>query len=259
MPANRPPRIDRSGGFEIVGADGGELWVRPGDRDWAAAALENAGSLYRSARESPGARPIGGRGPALMVLTAEGPRVVRPYLRGGWMAPLLGDRYLRVAASRPRREIVISSALRARGIPTPEITAAAVYPCGAFHRAELVTRYVPNSRTLAAAMENGAPRDLQEADLTAVGSLIGQLGKAGLRHPDFHAENILTQSVGGRSRAWVLDLDRCRIVRTRNPTTEARILRARLLKSLAKRRRAMGRRLEAWIGVALDRGVSQGS
>lgn len=256
MPASPSPRIDRAGGFEVVGLDGRELWVRAGDRPWATAAMEETGSLYRSMKGHPEARPVGGRGPALVVPTPEGTRVVRPYLRGGWMAPLLGDRYLRLGPSRPHREISLSEGLREKGIATPEVTAATTHRAGPFLRAELVTRHVPDSRTLAAALEIRGSREVEEASLTAVGALIRELAEVGLRHPDLHGENVLVQDTERGLRAWVLDLDRCRIVRDPDVAAGARMLRARLIRSLEKRRGAIGQRLEASVVAALDRGMA---
>ncbi|MFO7892675.1 MAG: lipopolysaccharide kinase InaA family protein, partial [Longimicrobiales bacterium] len=115
--------------------------------------------------------------------------VVRHYHRGGAIAPILGDRYLRLGAPRPVREYGTGRALERRGLPTPAHIAAAVYPSGIWYRGDLVTRWVPGSRDLAAVLfpgrslegpESGAPRSAAGAGAeSGMGSGAGALEAGG--------------------------------------------------------------------------------
>ena len=107
------------------------------------------GTLYTAAAAMPEARAFRGRGDAFRVVVDGADIVVRHYRRGGAVARLLGDRYVRLGAVRPARELAASSAARTRGVPTPEIVCTVTYGHGAFYRADIATRYVPDSRDLA--------------------------------------------------------------------------------------------------------------
>src|SRR5204863_45148 len=85
--------------------------------------------------------PVFGRGPVPVLATPRGRWVVRRYHRGGRVAALLRDRYLRWGSSRPLREAHVSGELLRRGIPTPRVVAGAIYPDGAFYRADLMTEF----------------------------------------------------------------------------------------------------------------------
>lgn len=119
-------------------------------------ALEEFGTLFEYARRHPRAERLQGRGP-LYAIPAKGSVserwwVVRHYRRGGAVARWLGDRYLRVSAQRPLRELRASEELRRRGIETPRIVAAAIYPSGLFYRADVATERVQHAVDLAQAL-----------------------------------------------------------------------------------------------------------
>jgi hypothetical protein len=139
--------------------------------------------------------------------------VIKRFARGGKLLPvLLGDRYLRTGPPRPLREAGLSEEVRRRGIPTPRIVAAAWYPKGPFYRADLVTEWVPEAQDLVETLfdtrRKGAGGAAERLDaLRASGFLIRIMARAGLRHGDLHAGNILLRWEGAAPRALILDLD----------------------------------------------------
>ena len=112
-----------------------------------------------------------GRAPMQRIALPDGgTALVRQCRRGGLLARLLGDKHL--DGNRFLREIAVSDALRRRGIPTPEIIAGIrreTFP--GIYRAEIVSREVPDSLDLAAALraapsDGGQPPDSGHASRT---------------------------------------------------------------------------------------------
>jgi 3-deoxy-D-manno-octulosonic acid kinase len=184
--------------------------------DWVRAALAEHGSLWKAGESAGPRETLGGRAPILVV---EGPGdslwVIRRYWRGGGMR-FLEDRHLRLGSPRPVRESWASHTLRSRDIPTPAVVAAGIYPSGIFHRADLVTEFVPDAVDLSALLFDapepwGSDPDLRLGALARVGVLVHRLARAGGQHPDLNARNLLASLVKGDVRPWVIDLDRCRV------------------------------------------------
>ena len=222
---------------------------------------------------APGSRPAGERW------------VVRHYHRGGAMAPILGDRYLRLGTPRPFRELATGWEVEARGIPTPAHLGAAVYPSGLWYRGDLVTRYVPESSDLAAVLfpgrslgdsrpdashgrERGSAGDTRpdagpgapagggpaaEAAMRATGRLFRRLHEGGVEHPDLNLKNVLITGAGVEVDALVLDLDGARV---REPVGERRRRRMieRFWRSARKWQRATGITLDPALETAFEAG-----
>jgi len=205
------------------------LRARPEARAWAEGVLRGGRTLYHAAAEYDDALRLEGRGPAWAIPAPGGGNdrwVVRHFRRGGALAArLLGDRYLRWGIPRPLQEMEAGGEASRRGIATPEVMAAAVYPSGAFYRGDLVTRLIPGSADLATLLfppEEGSPTagtrfvppELQavpaEQLLGLAGEAIGRLAAAGVLHRDLNARNLLPALEGGGVRMYVLDLDRAR-------------------------------------------------
>jgi len=168
-----------------------------------------AGSFYAYAERAPDARPLAGRGVAYAVaLPGDAARVVvRRSRHGGWFAALTADRF--TPPTRAPHELDTSLRLTASGVLTPEVVAYAIYPAGAFRRADVVTREIPGAADLAAVLAEPMPDDERRAVLAAVARLLADLTSAGARHPDLNIKNILIQrSATGRTLAYVLDVDR---------------------------------------------------
>ena len=126
------------------------------------------------------------------------------------MAMHMEDRYLRGGRPRPFRELSASAAARARGIRTPAIVAGATYVDGIHYRCDLVTEVVADATTLADVLhEQDGTRGWLVA-MAAAGALIRELADAGVFHVDLNARNILL--AGTPASAWVIDLDRARVL-----------------------------------------------
>lgn len=173
-------------------------------------AVRRAGTLHGWAAAQPGARVFTGRGAAYGVQTPAGTWVVRHYRRGGAVARLLGDRYVRLGAARPLAELRASEAARQRGVRTPEVVAAVVYGAGPFYRADLATTLVPGAADLAETALGASRLDAAaRADAwAAAGTLLRDAMAAGVEHADLNLRNVLIATTPEGMRAYLLDLDR---------------------------------------------------
>lgn len=209
-------------------------FARPRIADWVRDAFAAGLTLHEAASRDPEALPMkGGRG-TVYIVDAGGTRcAVRRYQRGGGMR-FLGDRYLRLGSTRPQQEAVASEEAERRGVRTARVLAWAVYPAGAFYRADLVTEFVPATVTLAALLlEQQASTADRAAGLRSAGSLIASLATAGLQHADLNANNILLQRSPEGFEPIALDLDRM-VVGTRDTALDPAKMLARLVRSLRK-------------------------
>jgi len=198
------------------------------------------GSFYGYAEHHPQARTFTGRGVAYAVPLPEGAAdvVIRRSRHGGLLAALTGDKFF--GATRAPKELEISLTLQRRGVPTPEVVAYATYPADALRRrADVVTREVPHSRDLLAAL-TGADASVKVAAAKATGQLLRQLAEAGARHPDLNVKNILlANAANGAFEAYVLDVDRVWFDQANAP----RVFEAnwrRFHRSMQKRRAEIG-------------------
>jgi 3-deoxy-D-manno-octulosonic acid kinase len=117
-------------------------------------------------------------------------------------ASLTGDRFM--SPTRAPYELDVSLALAKLGIATPEILAYAVYPPGGIlQRSDVCSREVPAARDLADILVRGNDAE-RAAALASTARLVGSLARAGARHHDLNAKNVLVSA----ERAYVLDVDR---------------------------------------------------
>jgi 3-deoxy-D-manno-octulosonic acid kinase len=252
----------------------------PALRGW----LARHDTLMAAAEAHAGAVALEGRGRVAVVPIPAAPGaapeerwVVRHYHRGGAVASALGDRYLRVGAPRPFRELSMLEAVRARGVPSPEPVGAAVYFAGPFYRGDLVTVWVPDSIDLATLLFHaraGAPAVAAPADadaaghadaMRAAGRLVRLLHDRGVAHPDLNLKNILlTPAVGvagsGREpEALVLDLDRATLGDGAVSERARRGMLARFWRSAAKWERRTGQSLTPSLRSAFEAGYGAAS
>jgi hypothetical protein len=188
----------------------------PGVEGAALASLEaplrealSDGTFYDFAEHHAEATPLTGRGIAYAVPLSSGARVVvRRSRHGGLIGSLRDDRFL--GATRAPRELEISLRLRRLGVATPEIVAYATYPAGPmFRRADVVSREVPRSRDLAAALGGLSRGDSKRVLLEATAELLASMSLARARHPDLNIKNVLVADNDfSGSEAFVLDVDR---------------------------------------------------
>ena len=268
-PTPAPPE-----GFDRIDTARTRAWVRPEARDWVEAAIARHGDLYSAARTQAGAEGgLEGRAPVYRV-TADAAqasvpggsdgsptRVIRHYVRGGAVASLLGDRYLRWGMWRPMAETVASERLRTSGLPTPRVLAAAVYFSGLVYRGDLVTEYVATCGDLAELLfqtrDSVEPED-RAAALRAVGATVRKMAELGLRHPDVNVKNFLVETRTEPVRVHLLDLDRCRFgsIPLGRPVKR---MASRLTASLRKWEKTSGRPLSAEEWEALREGLREGA
>lgn len=114
--------------------------------------------------------------------------VLRHYLRGGLVARWNPDRYWwrGEEATRPFRELRMTAALHAAGLPVPAPVAARYVRAGLHYRADLLTVRINGVRTLSAALA-----DWPLSVWTTVGQCLRRLHAAGAWHADLNAHNIL--------------------------------------------------------------------
>ena len=150
----------------------------------------------------------------------------------------MGDRFVRVGRPRSLRELEASVRVRALGIATPRVVAAAVYPDGPFYRTDIVTEYVDDARELADLLLGTADSVVPAADvrvqaLQCTSQLVAHMAERGVVHPDLNARNILLRQTSQGMEAILLDLDRCAISGRPEANTGSR-LRRRLARSIFK-------------------------
>lgn len=221
-------------------------FVRPEEAPRVRDELARHGSLHAASLGWEDPIPLVGRGRLVAARppgTPGGRWVARPYLRGGWMSPLLGDRHLALGTPRPWAEARAVAALDAAGIPTAPVVAGVVYPGWPWYRAEIVTAYLPDTRDLAALLfgpDPVAPSHGRRALLAAAGRIPYALAEAGVVHRDLNAKNLLAaagpgapwRSEGGAPLLHVIDLDRARVGPAGSGA--ARTMATRLARSLDK-------------------------
>ena len=206
-----------------------------------------SGTLFDYAATRPDARALAGRGVAYHIPApgsyASERWVVRHYRRGGLVARFVQDRYLDSGVKRPIRELTASVKARARGVATPEVVAAAIYPAGGWYRADIVTRYLPESRDLADRLFDDPDAERRRRAMRLAGALLRRAHEAGVVHNDLNLRNILIAGTGDAERAWLLDLDRAVVMRDAAARFERDLMLRRLARSLRKLERANRTRL----------------
>jgi 3-deoxy-D-manno-octulosonic acid kinase len=148
----------------------------------------------------------GGRGGVAIITTPAGECVLRHYRRGGMVAALMGDRYLWTGADRTRSfaEFRLLQAIAKLGLPAPEVVAARYQRMGLHYRADLITRRIPETQTLAGCLAGGR----LDAELAQeVGALVARFHRAGVWHADLNAHNVLVAA----SALYLIDFDRGRL------------------------------------------------
>lgn len=263
-------------GFEIVDHPGARVLARPEAVGWIRYVLESGKGIHLAASLDKDVLQMEGRD-SVYVIPSKASRsgkapgnsseppgarwAVRHYIRGGHlMSRLLDDRYLRSNRIRPYHETAASEEARMRGISTPRVVAACLYPTRFFYRADLVTEFVHNASDLVMALfsthKKGAGGAGERMDaLQASGELIRQMAGVGIRHRDLHAGNILLKWEGAAPRPHLLDLDRCEIGSRNRPVSPKPMLQ-RLERSLRKWENRTDIRITEKEWKTLDRAVT---
>lgn len=148
----------------------------------------------------------GGRGGVAVIDTPAGECVLRHYRRGGLVAAWMGDHYLWTGAARTRcfAEFRLLQRLCARGLPAPEPVAVRYRRRGLWYSADLITRRIASSLTLAQRLaDDGISPELAEA----VGVLVARFHREGVWHADLNAHNVLIAP----TELYLIDFDRGRL------------------------------------------------
>lgn len=216
--------IEKDGQTEYVnfsGADGVCTVIYASRVLQAPVAAQFNASAYASARPVSGQ---GGRGSAWYVETPAGTAVLKHYRRGGRAALLSEASYLFTGIARVRSvaEYRLLETLRSLTLPVPEPMAAFCLRSGLTYRAALLTRCIPEARSLASCIREG------NAPWQQVGELIARFHRAGAQHADLNANNILCNADG----LHVIDWDKGRL-RGRPGSWTGKVL-ARLQRSINK-------------------------
>ena len=129
--------------------------------------------------------------------------VLKHYHRGGMIARLTNDRYVRCRLDYTRsfKEWNLLSQLQTLMFPAPVPVAASVIKTGLFYQADLVTKEIPNVETLADLLiEN----ELSQKIWRDVGSCIRRFHDHNVYHADLNARNILV----GEDSIHLIDFDK---------------------------------------------------
>lgn len=211
--------------------------IAPSIRRCLVGADGSRSTLHEFASRQPGARSMRGRGTAYAVALPQSTLrvVVRHNRHGGLFASLTGDRFL--SPTRAPHELVVSLQLHTLGVSTPEIVAYVLYPPGGVvQRADVVSREIPGSRDLAEIISHDGAAQ-RTAALAAAAQLVAGLSRAGARHHDLNAKNVLLTY----ETAYVLDVDRMSL--DEKPEAALKGNLARLARSLRKWRDRFGARV----------------
>lgn len=174
--------------------------------------------------------PLGeatGRGSVRILAHDDERWVRRHYHRGGAISRVIEDHYVWTGLDRTRswREWRLLAHLARLGLPAPLPVAARVCRAGVIYQADLITRYLPNTRPLSAVLnERGAAGD----EWRAIGAMVRAFHEHGIDHPDLTAHNILLADDG---RPYLVDFDNASI-RPSGVWADARL--KRLQRSLRK-------------------------
>ena len=146
--------------------------------------------------------------------------VLRPYRRGGLISRINRAHYFGIAA-RPFGELRASEALRAAGVPTPEVLGAAVrWEAPGCYQGALATREVPGAINLWHYLQMAAPAERGPACVAAA-AITRCMHDAGAIHPDLNLQNYLVRRTPSGFDAWIIDLDRVRFGRVTPHTRRA--------------------------------------
>jgi 3-deoxy-D-manno-octulosonic acid kinase len=148
-----------------------------------------------------------GRG-AVLGFEHQGQRyLLRHYRRGGLAARFSADRYLWLgeARTRPLAEMKLLLHLHAAGLPVPRPVAVCYLRRGASYQGDIITSYLPGTRTLAELLAEGEP---PLESWAAVGRTIRRFHEWGVDHADLNAHNVLLRDDG---EVFLVDFDKARL------------------------------------------------
>jgi 3-deoxy-D-manno-octulosonic acid kinase len=169
-----------------------------------------------------------GRGTTFFVQYAGENYVLRHYRRGGFIARLSPDQYVWTGLQRTRawREWHLLAQMRELGLPVPQPVAVQVVRNGMTYSADIMTRRIHHTSTLAEELGRHA---LSEDTWQELGRVIQRFHHHGVWHADLNANNVLIDTEG---RFYLIDFDRGRLRRPSGQWQQANL--DRLKRSLLK-------------------------
>lgn len=149
--------------------------------------------------------------------------LLRHYLRGGLAAALSAESFLWLGEARTRSlsELKLTLRLHADGMPVARPVAVRYERRGPAYTADIITDYLPDTRTLAAALAAG---DVPLATWAAIGRTIRRFHDRGLDHNDLNAHNILLR---GEDEIFLIDFDKAGLRRKPGLWRDANLARLR--------------------------------
>jgi 3-deoxy-D-manno-octulosonic acid kinase len=129
---------------------------------------------------------------------------MKPYYRGGILRHLVQRTYIGFGPSRSTRELYLLCRVRELGVAAPEPVAALTHG-GLFYRAWLVTKEIPEAKTLADLMLHDEERG--RAAMEKLVPHVSKLVQNRILHVDLHPGNVL---VGNDDAVYIVDFDKAR-------------------------------------------------
>jgi thiamine kinase-like enzyme len=152
-------------------------------------------------------------------LPSLGPVVVKHYTRGGIIRHLVQEHYLKTGKTRCRMEFELLQRVGNLGVSVPEPVVHA-HRGGLFYRAWLVTREIPDHRTLAQLSLTDEQR--ARAAMASVVHQTARLIHHHILHVDLHPGNVL---IGGGGRVYLIDFDKGGVAHGSRPRLTRRYLK----------------------------------
>ena len=148
-----------------------------------------------------------GRGTTFFIQYAEKSYVLRHYRRGGMIARLSPDQYVWTGLrwTRAWREWHLLARMQEMGLPVPQPIAVQVQRNGIFYSADIMTRRISRTKTLADELECHA---LNSEKWQELGKVIQQFHQHGIWHADLNANNVL---IDDNKQIYLIDFDRGRL------------------------------------------------
>jgi len=145
-----------------------------------------------------------GRGTTWFFVYNDQPLVLRHYRRGGFVARVLQDCYVWTGLARTRAwcEFRLLAHMVSAGLPVPQPVAVRVMRAGLCYRADLITRRIMFTTSLADALTK---RGLDVTRWRTLGITLRKFHDAGIYHADLNAHNIL---LGKDHSVYVADFDK---------------------------------------------------
>ena len=169
-----------------------------------------------------------GRGTTFFIQYADQDYVLRHYRRGGMIARLSPDQYIwtGLQSTRAWREWHLLARLQEMELPVPQPVAVQVVRNGMLYRADIMTRRINQTNTLANELECYA---LSSKNWQELGKVIRRFHQHGVWHADLNANNIL---LNNNKQVYLIDFDRGQLRQSARQWQQANL--ERLKRSLLK-------------------------